>query len=128
MCSWCSIYPQSDAAAIIIFFTCHSILSIITISSLYDQYGCRSFCTSCGSLMAIHTVHMIASLGTHHLWLLTYILLLSCSLVCVYMNMAFMAMFISSISSSLFVLWLCLDSQSGMNKCGPGLYSILMLC
>ena len=26
------------------------------------------------------------------------------------------------------VFWLCLDSQSTMNSCGPGLYTIIMLC
>ena len=32
-------------------------------------------------------------------------------------------MHIPGISSCLFVEWLCLDSQSAMNTCGPDLYS-----
>ena len=32
------------------------------------------------------------------------------------------------ISSSLFSLWFCLDSQSDINKSSPGLYIILTLC
>ena len=38
-----------------------------------------------------------------------------------------MVMHMPGICSSLFVSWLCLDSQSAMNSCGPGLYSIFRL-
>ena len=45
----------------------------------------------------------------------------------VHVSIALILMCISGISSALFASWLCLNSQSVMNSCGPGLYSILML-
>ena len=33
-------------------------------------------------------------------------------------SVLFMAIIISSISLSLFIFWLCLDSESTMNRCG----------
>ena len=42
-------------------------------------------------------------------------------------SIALMVIHMPTISSSLFVLCLSQDSQSAMNSCGPGLYSILML-
>ena len=43
-------------------------------------------------------------------------------------SIALMFMHMPHISSCLFVSWLCMDSQSAMNTCGPGLYSILYWC
>ena len=43
------------------------------------------------------------------------------------MTLAFMVMFFSGFSSSVFVSWLCMDSHSAMISCGTGLCSILML-
>ena len=40
---------------------------------------------------------------------------------------ALLLMDIPGIYSSLFVLWLCLDTHSAMNYFGPGMYSILTL-
>ena len=40
---------------------------------------------------------------------------------------ALMFIFMAGISSSLFSLWFCLDSQSAMNRSDPGLYIILTL-
>ena len=37
-----------------------------------------------------------------------------------------MAMHMPGISSSPFILWLCLDSQTIMNRCGPGVCGTLM--
>ena len=42
-------------------------------------------------------------------------------------SIALMVMHMPGICCVLFDSWLCLDSQSAMNNCGPGLYSILML-
>ena len=41
-------------------------------------------------------------------------------------SIVLMVMCMPAISSSLFVFWLCLDSQSVMNSSSPGLNSILM--
>ena len=46
--------------------------------------------------------------------------------MCVHEPIALMVMHMPGISSSP-VSWLCLDSHSTMDSCGPGLYSILML-
>ena len=40
---------------------------------------------------------------------------------------ALILVYMPVISSSLFLPWLCLDSQSAMNRSGPGLYIILTL-
>ena len=64
-------------------------------------------------------------LGIHHLVLLALFLLLSCSLACLYMTVALMLMYMPGFLVS--VSWLFPDSQSAMNSCGPGLYSIFML-
>ena len=42
-------------------------------------------------------------------------------------SIALMVMHMPGISLSLLVSWLCLDSQSAVNICGPGFYSILLL-
>ena len=42
-------------------------------------------------------------------------------------SIALMVMHIAGISSSLFVSWLCLDIQSAMNSCEPGLCSFIIL-
>ena len=39
----------------------------------------------------------------------------------VHISIALMPTFISIISSSLFIVWLCMDSQPAMNSCGPRL-------
>ena len=79
-------------------------------------------------LMASHGVHSLTEyLNTHNLMLPILSLLLSGSLECPCMTIALIVMHMPGISSSLFVLWLCLDSQCAMNCCGPGLYSILIL-
>ena len=38
-----------------------------------------------------------------------------------------MVMHMPGISSPIFVLWVCLESQSAVNSSGPGFYSTLML-
>ena len=45
MCGCSSVLLCSDAGAIILL-SFMAIPSMITISSLYDQYGCSTFCTS----------------------------------------------------------------------------------
>ena len=75
----------NDAGTIILLLFMVIPLKIV-ISSLNDQYGYSSFCTS-ALLMASQEVHaLVKCLGVPHLGLLLLPLLLSWSLVCLYMT------------------------------------------
>ena len=79
---------------------------------------------NCGLLL------LIASLRIHHLAMSVEFLLLSYiiqSSLSKHGCMMLMVMHMHRNCSSLFVSWLCLDNQSAMNNCDPGLYSVLML-
>ena len=111
-----------------IWFMFIVILSVITISSLNDQYGCGSFCTSAlihGPLCNVHSDSQYRCSSS------VLADLISSALVHCGMSMcdsiAFMFMLIPCISLSLFVSWLCLDNQSLMNNWDLDLYSILLL-
>ena len=60
------------------------------------------------------------------IYLISYALMQSG--ISVHNSIMLMVMHMPGISISPFVYWLCFDSQPVMNRCGPGLYSILMLC
>ena len=63
-----------------------------------------------------------------HLWLVCGIPYIAMQFgMSVSVSIALMLIFIPSISSSLFTLWFCLDSQSAMNRSGPGLKIIFTL-
>ena len=69
---------------------------------------------------------LLAVIGGHLQLLSAVFLAQSCSWGCL-LSCVLMFMFIPGISSSLFSLWFWLDSQSSMNRSGPGLYIILIL-
>ena len=71
--------------------------------------------------MTNHRVSALAMYSVFIYKLSTLFCLLSYSMVCPCMTTVLLVMYVSSISSSLFVLWWCLD------RCGPGLYRIWRL-
>ena len=92
--------------------------STIAASFLKDQLGCSSFCTSVfvgGQLQRISLATVLRCSSSR------------VSVVCLHSSIAVMVKCIPGFSLSLFVSSLCLGSQTMMNSCSPGLYSILML-
>ena len=80
------------------------------------------------SVMASHAVHILkTSLGACQLVTDIISSAVMQSGMCIHDSVIFMVMFISGISSSLFVLWLYSESQFNMKSCSLDLYSILML-
>ena len=105
-----------------------AMLSMTVISSLNDQYGCRSFCTSTlvagqSRIMSSDSMPMYCSSGVAIL--ISSVVMQSD--MSVHDSIVLMVMHMPQISLSLFVFLLCLDSQSVMNNYGLGLYSIHIL-
>ena len=102
--------------------------SLIAVSSLNYLYGCCSFCTSTfvdGQLWTTCS-DRIPKCSSSSITILISSALMQSGMA-IHNSIALMIMPIPDISSYPFVLQLCLHSQSAMNSCGPGLYSILML-
>ena len=117
-CSCFSALSCSTAGIIIPLpsLQCHVMTAI---SSLNDHYGCLSCCTS-GSLNGqpenIHSDSMPMC------WSSSDTVLISPAV-----RNLLMVIHTPGIFSSLMVSWFCLDSQSAMKSCGPGLYIIVTL-
>ena len=108
---------SSGVAGIIIILSFIEMPSMIVISSLNNQYGCRSFCTSAlvsGQLQSIHSGSM-----PKHLSPSVDILISSAVLQSGISKHEFMALMVIHMSEflCLFVSRLSLDSQSVMNNC-----------
>ena len=125
-CSCCSALSCS-AVGIIIPLPSITKQSMIAVSSLNDQHGYSSVPHPWS--IAIQGIRVLAAwLCAHHLVFLFLFLLLLCSLVCLCMSLMHRWQCTClEFVYLLFVSWLCLDSQSVMNSCGPCLCSILML-
>ena len=124
-CSCVSASSRSTVGIIFLFFFI-AMPSMIMMSSLNYQYGCISSCISAlvnGQPwnMSSDTIPM-CSLSSVAILILSVVMQSGMS-----MNdfAALTVMNMTGISSFLFVLWLYMDSQSMMNSCGLGLYSIL---
>ena len=102
--------------------------SMIATSSLNDQYGCSSFCTSAfvNGLPWSTDFDSMPQCSSSSVTLLISSAVMKSGMT---MNdsIAFIVMHMPGIFSSLFISWLILDSQSAMNNCGPGFHSIPML-
>ena len=111
LCSWFSALSCS-ATGIILLLPLIAMHSMIVISYLIDDYGCKSFCIPAlvnGLLQSMSSESMpMCSLSS----LAVLFLQLWCSLVCQCMTLTeLMVIHMPGISSSLFVSWLCLDRQ-----------------
>ena len=101
-----------------------AVQSMIAISSPNDQFGYLSFCTSAlvnGQPWSMSSESMPMCLSPS-----VAILILpqmSCNPCMILLHLCNADVWDFLIS----MWWLCLDSQSAMNSCGPGLYNILML-
>ena len=126
MCGWSNTFFCNDAG-IIIFLPFLAIPPMTAISCLKDQYGCTSFWTS-AFVDGYHIIHILIShIYAHLLGMVVMFHLLASIQGCLYVSIVFMLMLILVTSSSLFSLRLCLDSQSTINSCGPGMNRILVL-
>ena len=133
-----SIFPCSSYATVFSAWPCSStciihvpfiaLPSMSAISSLSEQNSCRCFYNSayidgqpqgmsCNS-MSMYSLSSIAN----------YILsALMQSGMSVHDLNTLLIMYMPGISLSLSVSWLCMESQSTMNSCGPGLHNLLIL-
>ena len=121
-------FPWSEAGIIIILLPFMVIPSIIAISSLNNQYGYISFCSSAftdGHACNTYYDNMHRCSSSMVTDLISPALMYSG--MPMYDSMAFMAIFTPSISLSVFVVWLYLDSQSSMKSCCLVLDGIPML-
>ena len=101
--------------------------SMIAVSSLNDQHGCSSLCSSVfvdGKLWNMSSANSLGCPSPRPVSLISSAVILAC--LCM-THIALIVMYMPGFSSSLSVLQLCVDSQSVTNSQGPGLYSILML-
>ena len=100
MCSWFSTFPWNAAGIIILLFFM-AILSIIAIWSLNYQYDCSSFCTSAlvdGQPYNTYSDHMLQCSSSIVIDIISSAVMQSG--MSIHDPMAFMVMFIPSISSS----------------------------
>ena len=127
MCS-CFIALSCNDVGIILLLPLRAIPSMIATSSLHEQYSCSSF--------------SISVIGDGKAWSMSSTNALRCSssrATCLFSStamqsgmsmhdtIAVMVMHMPNISSSPFVSWLCLDSQSVMNRCGLA-YLVFWFC
>ena len=127
MCSCFSALSCSDVGVIIIL-SLIAIPSMSSILSLNNQYSSISLCTSAlvdGHVWSIGSANALRCSSSRVTILMSAAVMQSC--MSIYDSIALFVMQMPNISSSLFVVWLCLESQIVMNSCGPDLYSILML-
>ena len=107
-------------------FHCNTISYHAVISNY--QYGCTCFCASTlieGQPCNMYSDSLLRSSFSVVDDLISSAVMLSG--LSMHVSSALMVMFILGISSSLFVSWLCLGSQSTMNSCGLGLYRTLIM-
>ena len=90
--------------------------------SLNDQYFCSSFCTSAfddDQLWSVSSESMPKCSSSNCATVISSGIM--------HGSIAFVVTHMSFISLSPFVAWLCLDTQSVMNNCGPGMCGIHVL-
>ena len=98
---------------------CHLWMSKMTLFLVILHFCC----------LAIPLCYVVWCFVGGHFWLVPDVFLVkSCSLECLLLCITLMFIFMPSISSSLFSLWFCLDSQSAMKRSGSDLYIVLTLC
>ena len=110
-------------------------LSMIAISSLNDQFSCRSFCTSVLTMASSGLWVLKACLCAHLLALLFLFLPLSYSLIFLYMTIALMVMYMPRITLSLYygcvwiasVQWIAVTWACMVFLCCTGIFLIVFL-
>ena len=129
MCFWCSCLSAlpCSTVGIIVLLPFTAMQSMIAVSTLNDQYGSRSFCTSAlvdGKLWSMRSESMLTCLSSSVAIPISFAVMQSS--MSVHDIVALMVTQMPGILSSHFGFWLCLDSQPVMNRCCSVLYGILM--
>ena len=130
-----SLCPYDSCAAVSVL--CLVVIQVLLFFYIWQFHWWLQSCplmTSMATVPSVPPPLLMASQGVHTLreYIVSHHLVLPIvSLVPFGLSMlgsiALMVMHMPGISSSLFVSWLCLDSQSAMNCCCTDVYSILML-